>query len=137
MKNSANWHDEWSIPRDSLSFGQKGAVWYPINNNGEKIPIKDTAMEFDRNGVDYVAVVEPSQRYVIGSNAKRDWAVATLTDDSLRVESTSGADFRTTKEALDDLGVIERIDRLLTYVGIDRIDIKMYQVGRGRREDLV
>lgn len=137
VRSPANWHDRWSIPKDSLSFGQKGAVWHPIKDDGEKIPIKGTVMEFDRNGVDYVAVIEPNQRYVIGSNAKRDWAVVTLTDDSLRVESTSAADFSTTKEALDDLGVIERIDRLLTYVGIDRIDIEIYQVGRGRREDLV
>lgn len=85
----------------------------------------------------HVAVIEPNKKYVIGGNAQRNWGVATLTGDSLRVESTSGADFRTTKEALDDLGVIERIDRLLTYIGVDRIDLEMYEVGRGRREDLV
>lgn len=113
VKSSVNWHDKWSIPKDNLSFGQRRATWYPIDDDGEKIPIEGTLMEFERNGIDYISVVEPNQKYVIGSNSKRDWAVATLTDDSLKVESTSGADFCTTKEALDDLGIIERIDRLL------------------------
>lgn len=135
-KHSNDWHEEWSIPNDRLSFGRMGASWYPIDDEGKEMPIEG-GDRFERNGVDYVAVVEPNQRYVIGSNAKKDWGLVTLTNNSIRVEDWSGGDFRTTKEVLEDLDVVEKIDRLLTKIGIDRINIKMYQVGRGIREDLV